>query len=287
MHPLIGRKATKMNGLGNVIVVLDLRGDDASGLDGAAIQAIGRATRGFDQLMLLTNPRTSGTDAFVRIYNNDGSEAGACGNGTRCVAWYLMHGTPRDELQLETSAGLLRCWRREEWRFAVDMGRPHFAWDQIPLREAVPDTNKIAFNVLPSGAPLIASTVNVGNPHAVFFVDDLHALDIATLGPKLEHDPLFPERANISFAKVMSPSHIVARVWERGAGLTLACGSAACAILVAASRRGVTDRTATVSLPGGDLALAWGADDHVVMEGPVEWEFDTLLDACLFADVVA
>lgn len=287
MHPLIGRKATKMNGLGNVIVVLDLRGDGASGLDDAAIQAIGRATRGFEQLMLLTDPRTSGTDAFVRIYNNDGSEAGACGNGTRCVAWYLMHGTPHDELQLETSAGLLRCWRRGEWRFAVDMGRPRFAWDQIPLREAVPDTNKIAFNVLPSGAPLIGSTVDMGNPHAVFFVDDLDAIDIAALGPKLEHDPLFPERANISFAKIMSPNHIVARIWERGAGLTLACGSAACAILVAAARRGLTDRTATVSLPGGDLALSWGADDHIVMEGPVEWEFDTLLDAGLFADVVA
>lgn len=282
MHPLVGRLLTKMNGLGNVIVILDLRGA-AFKLDAATVRAIARGDRlGFDQLMVLEDPRATGTEAFVRIYNSDGSEAGACGNGTRCVAWYLMRGTPRETLRLETAAGELQCWRRGEWRFAVDMGRPHFAWQEIPLRDLVPDTSAIAFTLAPGAAPLMGAAVNMGNPHAVFFVDNLKAYDLAAIGPELEHHPLFPERANISLAQIVTPDHIVARVWERGAGLTLACGSAACAILVAAARKGLSARTATVSLPGGDLGISWRDDDHVVMEGPVEWEFQTLLDAALF-----
>ncbi|MGB8276645.1 MAG: diaminopimelate epimerase [Methylovirgula sp.] len=282
MHPLVGRQVTKMNGLGNVIVILDLRGA-AFKLDAATVRAIARGDGlGFDQLMVLEDPRATGTDAFVRIYNSDGSEAGACGNGTRCVAWYLMRGTPREALRLETAAGELQCWRRGEWRFAVDMGRPHFAWQDIPLRDLVPDTSAIAFTLAPGAAPLMGAALNIGNPHAVFFVDDLKAYDLAAIGPELEHHPLFPERANISLAQIVSPDHIVARVWERGAGLTLACGSAACAILVAAARKGFSARTATITLPGGDLAISWRDDDHVVMEGPVEWEFETTLDAALF-----
>ncbi len=287
MHPLVGRQVTKMNGLGNVIVILDLR-RAAFKLDAAMVRAIARGDRlGFDQLMVLEDPRATGTEAFVRIYNSDGSEAGACGNGTRCVAWYLMHGTPRETLRLETAAGELQCWRRGEWRFAVDMGHPRFAWQDIPLRDPLPDTSAIAFTLSPGAAPLMAAAVNMGNPHAVFFVDDLQAYDLAAIGPELEHHPLFPERANISLAQIVSPDHIVARVWERGTGLTEACGSAACAILVAAARKGLSARTATVSLPGGDLAISWRDDDHVVMEGPVEWEFETLLDAALFADAPA
>ncbi|MGA3302121.1 MAG: diaminopimelate epimerase [Methylovirgula sp.] len=286
MHPLAGRKVSKMNGLGNEIVILDLRGAPYA-VSAADVRAIDRDPHlSFDQLMVLEDPRHAGTEAFIRIFNTDGSEAGACGNGTRCVAWSLMRNTPRETISLETVSGILQCWRRGEWRFAVDMGRPRFAWNDIPLREAVADTGAIPFSFT-KGAPLIASAVNMGNPHAVFFVDDLRAYDLAAIGPVLEHDPLFPERANISFAQIVAPDRIVAQVWERGAGLTLACGSAACAILVAAARKGLTGRSATVSLPGGDLMLTWGADDHVVMEGPVEWEFESTLDAALFSGVAA
>lgn len=286
MHPLAGRKVTKMNGLGNEILILDLRGAAVS-LAAADVRAIAGAPQlAFDQLMVLEDPRQSGSDAFVRIFNADGSEAGACGNGTRCVAWLLTQKEPRETLNLETSAGLLQCWRRGEWRFAVDMGRPRFGWQEIPLSKSVPDTSAIAF-AFPGGAPHTAVAVNMGNPHAVFFVEDLDAYDLARIGPVLEHDPLFPERANISFAKVVAPDRISAWVWERGAGLTLACGSAACAILAAAVRKGLSGRSATITLPGGDLALSMRDDDHIIMEGPVAFEFEMDLDAALFADASA
>lgn len=291
MHPLTGHKATKMNGLGNEILILDLRNQAPGGratIDAALVRAIaGDDGLSFDQLMTLDDPRTAGTEAFVRIYNADGSEAGACGNGTRCVAWYLMHKDSRDMLRLETAAGELRCWRRGEWRFAVDMGAPRFAWQDIPLRESRPDTCAIAFEPCPGDPPLQAAVANMGNPHAVFFVDDLDAIDLAKIGPILEHDPLFPERANISMAHIVEPGHIAARVWERGAGLTQACGSAACAILVTAARKGLSNRKAIVSLPGGDLTIDWQNDDHVIMEGPVEFEFEATLDAALFTAVPA
>ncbi|MGH6681960.1 MAG: diaminopimelate epimerase [Bradyrhizobium sp.] len=292
MHPLTGRKATKMNGLGNVILILDLRnqadGSGHAGMDPALVRAIAAGDGlSFDQLMVLCDPRTAGTEAFVRIYNADGSEAGACGNGTRCVAWYLMRDTSRETLLLETVAGELRCWRRGEWRFAVDMGAPRFGWQDIPLREPMPDMSEIALQPVSDGPQMLAAVVNMGNPHAVFFVDDLDAVDLGTIGPILEHHPLFPERANISMAQIARPGHIVARVWERGAGLTLACGSAACAILVTAARTGLSGRNAVVSLPGGDLSINWQGDDHVIMEGPIEFEFETALDAALFSAVPA
>ena len=292
MHPLIGRQATKMNGLGNVILILDLRSSvfegDIVDSDPALVRAIGAGDRlAFDQLMVLDDPQTAGTEAFVRIFNADGSEAGACGNGTRCVAWYLMRTTSHETMRLETAAGELQCWRRGDWRFAVDMGAPRFAWQDIPLREPMPDMGAIAFEPASGSPPLLAAVVNMGNPHAVLFVDDLETVDLAKIGPRLERHRLFPERANISLAQVMTPDRIAARVWERGAGLTQACGSAACAILVTAARRGLSSRKATVSLPGGDLAIDWQDDDHVIMEGPVEFEFETVLDAALFADVPA
>ncbi|MHB8886975.1 MAG: diaminopimelate epimerase [Methylovirgula sp.] len=287
MHPLAGRQVTKMNGLGNVIVILDLRAS-ACAVDAGMVRAIGRGDGlGFDQLMVLRDPRSAGTEAFVQIYNSDGSEAGACGNGTRCVAWYLMRGTSRETLVVETAAGHLQCWRRDEWHFAVDMGAPRLGWQEIPLREAVPDTSAIVLDFAADAAPLVAAAVNMGNPHAVIFVDDLARFDLAAIGPKLEHHPLFPERANISLAQVLAPDQIVVKVWERGAGITRACGSAACATLVAAARKQLSARAATISLPGGDLAITWRDDDHVVMEGPVELEFETKLDAALFADAPA
>ncbi|MGH6817329.1 MAG: diaminopimelate epimerase [Methylovirgula sp.] len=283
MHPLASRPVIKMNGLGNEILILDLRGTPGD-LSPAAVKAIGRGDRlSFDQLMVIRDPRSPGTDASVQIYNSDGSEAGACGNGMRCVAWILLRGTNREILKIETAASVLECRRQGEWSFSVDMGKPRFFWRNIPLAKPMEDTGAIHFDEM----PVPAAAINVGNPHAVFFVDDLDAYDLAVIGPKLEHHPLFPQRANITLARISSRDHIVAKVWERGAGLTRACGSAACAVLVAAARKALADREANVSLPGGDLHVTWREDAHVVLRGPVELEFEAVLDPLLFEGVAA
>jgi diaminopimelate epimerase len=272
--------AVKMNGLGNEIVVVDLRGADVE-ISAEQARAIHRAEGlSFDQLMAVSDRRRADTAAFVRIYNNDGSEAGACGNGTRCVAYWLMRGEKAETLRLETAAGVLDCRREGEFLFRVDMGTPRFGWREIPLREAVADTRRA---LLPTGraedrelGP--ASLVNMGNPHAIFWVKDIAAIDLAAIGPRLEHHRLFPEKANISVAEVVARDHIRLRVWERGVGLTKACGSAACAALAAAVRLDLADRKAVVTLPGGDLTIEWRvAGDRVWMTGPVELERETSL----------
>ncbi|SFK39978.1 diaminopimelate epimerase [Methylocapsa palsarum] len=279
-----------MNGLGNEIVVLDLRGSGLA-VSGSQARAIWRGEGlAFDQLMALQEPRSPGTAAFVTIFNNDGSEAGACGNGTRCVAWTLMRGAPDEELVVETIAGQLRCRRTGESAFAVEMGRPRLAWREIPLAEPVADTRnvEVCFELDGASRTLRASAVSMGNPHAIFFPRGPDDFDLARLGPILERHPMFPERANISRAEILSRTHIRLDVWERGAGLTRACGSAACAALVAAVRDGRCDRRAIVSLPGGDLEIEWrGGDDMVVMTGPVEFEFETRLDPALFEERAA
>ncbi len=279
-HPLAQRPIVKMNGLGNEILVLDLRGTSCE-LTAAMVKAIGRGDRlAFDQLMVLRDPRSPETEAYVQIYNSDGTEAGACGNGMRCVAWSLLRDTKREALKIEISAGVLECLRQGEWSFSVDMGKPRFFWRNIPLAKPVEDTGAIELNL--NETPAFASAINMGNPHAVFFVDDLEAYDLAAIGPRLEHHPLFPQRANISLAHIESRDHIRVKVWERGAGLTRACGSAACAVLVAAARKNLAARMAKVSLPGGDLEVTWREDAHVVLSGPVEYEFETVLDPLLF-----
>ncbi|MBO0753438.1 MAG: diaminopimelate epimerase, partial [Bradyrhizobiaceae bacterium] len=231
-------------------------------------------------------PRSAGTDAFVRIFNNDGSEAGACGNGMRCVADVLLSESGRSALAVETPAGVLTCWPGDGRLTAtVDMGVPRFGWDEIPLATAMPDTRAIDLRIKVDGGPVLQSpaVVSMGNPHAVFFVDDVDAHDLARLGPVVEHHPMFPERANVSLAQVAAPDRLVVRTWERGAGLTRACGSAACACLVCASRMERTCRSAVVTLPGGDLRVAWRADDHVLMTGPLEYEFEGRFEPALFA----
>ncbi|MET0605900.1 MAG: diaminopimelate epimerase, partial [Beijerinckiaceae bacterium] len=239
MSALDNRRFLKMNGLGNEITVLDLRG--ASTIVGAAeAAAIARDPRTrFDQLMVLHDARTPGTDAFMRIYNTDGSDSGACGNGTRCVAWALtedreMGRAGTGDLLLETKAGLLPTTRAGERRFTVDMGAPRLRWDEIPLREPFHDTTGIELQIGPIDAPILhtPSVVNMGNPHAIFWVKDVAEYDLARIGSLLEQHPIFPERANISLAHVVARDHIILRVWERGAGLTKACGSAACAVVV-------------------------------------------------------
>jgi diaminopimelate epimerase len=288
MSPLAHKTVTKMNGLGNEIVILDLRGSDLT-IEAKEVRAIGNGDGlRFDQLMVLFNPRTSSTDAFMKIYNIDGSEAETCGNGTRCVAWMLLNATKRDDLMLETAAGLLTCRRKGENRFAVDMGQPRFAWSDMPLSAPVQDTSHVALSLPSTGELPPAVLVNMGNPHAVFFLPADQSRDLATLGPLLEHHPLFPERANISFARVMAPDHIVLNVWERGAGLTQACGSAACATLVAAVKRGLSARAARITLPGGDLHIAWReTDGEVEMTGPVMFEYEKTLDPLLFSGLAA
>jgi diaminopimelate epimerase len=290
LSPLAYRLVVKMNGLGNEIVVLDLRGSGLTVSDAEA-RAIGRGKgHTFDQLMVLHEPRSVGADAYMTVYNGDGSQAETCGNGTRCVAFVLAREIAREKLVLETATARLECLRRAETVFTVDMGRPRLAWNEIPLREPFHDTRKIELQIGPIDAPILhtPSAVNMGNPHAIFWVDDVEAYDLERIGPLLENHPIFPERANISLASVTSCAHIALRVWERGAGLTRACGSAACAALVAAARKGLTGRSAIVSLPGGDLDIEWQeSDGHVAMTGPVEFEFETRLDPALFKDIAA
>jgi len=273
----------KMNGLGNEIVVLDLRQVRVE-LDAARVRAIANAPQShFDQMMVLRPARTSGTDAFVVIYNADGSQSSACGNGTRCIGWYEASRTGRSTFLFETKAGLLNVKVESLAAITVDMGEPRFAWNEIPLAEPFHDTRQIELQIGPIDKPILhsPSVVNVGNPHAVFWVDDIAAYDLGRFGPMLENHPIFPERANISLAEVTSRSAIKIRTWERGTGLTQACGTAACATAVSAMRKDLTGRKITVTLPGGDLAIEWLANNHILMTGPVELEHEGALDDAL------
>ncbi len=290
MNALAHRRFLKMNGLGNEITVLDLRGTKlrVGERDARAIAAEPRAH--FDQLMILHDPVTPGTDAFVRIHNTDGSEAGACGNGTRCVAWAMladpiMGDAAKTALTLQTKAGLLPARRDSDLVFTIDMGAPRLDWEDIPLAEPFHDTAHFELQIGPIDDPILHTpcAVNMGNPHAVFFVDDPYRFNLEQIGPLLENHPIFPDRANIELAAVTAPDHIVLRVWERGAGITRACGSGACAALVAAVRRELSARKAVVSLPGGDLTIEWRqSDGHVLMTGPVEFEWEGTLAPELF-----
>jgi diaminopimelate epimerase len=284
MGILSDRPFVKMNGLGNEIVVVDMRStpDCITAADARAAAA----GIPYDQLMAIYPPHGTGSDAFVRIFNNDGSQAGACGNGMRCVADILLNESGRTALAVETAAGILNCWPGDRPLTAtVDMGPPRFRWDEIPLAEPAPDTRIIDLRITAGGQVLQSPSVaSMGNPHAVFWVDDVSVWDLGRLGPLAENHPIFPERANISLVHVAAGDHLIVRTWERGAGLTRACGSAACAALVCASRMERTGRTATVTLPGGDLRIDWRADGHVLMTGPVAYEFEGRFDPALFAD---
>ena len=264
----------KMNGLGNEIVIVDLRGSTRR-FEAEEVRAIAAwpASR-FDQLMVLHDAERPGSEAFLRIYNNDGSRAEACGNGMRCVGWLVAKATGRTGLKFETEAGVLDVSVAGIDRVSVDMGRPRLGWREIPLSEPFHDTRTIELQIGPIDKPILhsPSVANVGNPHAVFWVDDVDAFDLGRIGPLLENHPIFPERANISLAHVPSRRAITLRTWERGAGLTQACGSAACAATVCAVRKGLTERNVTVTLPGGPLGIEWAEDGRILMTGPVEEE---------------
>ena len=265
----------KMHGLGNDFVVLDCR-RAAIALDAAEVRALAdrRTGIGCDQVILLEPSRHPDAHLSMRIRNADGSEAEACGNATRCVA-SLIHRETRDpRVRIETVAGLLEADALQDGSITVDMGPARTGWREIPLARPT-DTNEVDLTLGPLSRPVCT---NVGNPHATFFVDDVEAVDLAELGPALEHHPLFPQSANIGVATIRGRQNIRLRVWERGAGLTPACGSGACAALVAAHRRGLADRRAAIELDGGRLDIAWREDGHVVMTGPAKLSFEGAFD---------
>lgn len=271
----------KMNGLGNEIIVADMRGRSDRVTPAAAIAINADPATKFDQIMAIHEPRTPGTFAYIEIINSDGSRAEACGNGMRCVVQSLAAETGQKSFVFETIAGILTGDELADGRITVDMGKPRFGWQDIPLAEEFYDTTGIELQVGPIDKPLLhtPSVASMGNPHATFWVqDDVWGYALDRFGPLLENHPIFPERANISLAQVVSPDHIILRTWERGAGLTRACGTAACAALVNAARTKRTGRKATLTLPGGDLVVEWRDDDHVMLTGPAEFEFAGTFD---------
>ena len=272
------RAFIKMHGLGNDFVVIDARTEPfALGDPEARAIADRRSGVGCDQLIVMEPPVQDGADVFMRIRNADGGEVEACGNATRCVAALIMAERGAETCTVETSAGLLAARSLGPARVAVDMGQARLGWREIPLAHEM-DTLHLA---LSAGGLADPVAVNIGNPHAVFFVEDAEAVDLARLGPQLEHDSLFPQRANIGVVQVSGTDRLRVRVWERGVGLTRACGTGACAAAVAAHRRGLTGREVEVTLDGGPLALEWRADGHVVMIGPVATSFRGVLNGTL------
>ena len=276
-----GAQFAKMNGLGNEIIVADMRGRADRVTPAAAIALNADPATKFDQIMAIHDPRTPGTINYIEIINSDGSPAQACGNGMRCVVQALSSQTGLKTFTFETIAGILTAEEHDNGLISVDMGRPRFGWQDIPLAEEFRDTRMIELQIGPIDAPVLhsPSVASMGNPHATFWVDrDVWSYELDRFGPMLESHPIFPERANISIAHVTAPRSLTLRTWERGAGLTKACGSAACAAAVNAARTNRTDRTVTVTVPGGPLKIEWRADDHVMMTGPAEWEFSGLFD---------
>jgi diaminopimelate epimerase len=270
----MSRPFLKMNGLGNDFVVVEARTAPFSPEPAEARAIADRASGvGCDQIISISPSASS--EAFVRFWNADGDEIGACGNGTRCVAWLLMEASGRDEAVFETSAGVLSGRRAGDKIITVDMGEPRLDWQDIPLAEPM-DTRGIELQVGPIDAPVLHTPgcVSMGNPHVVFFVPDVATAPVRQVGPMIEHHHLFPERANVGFAEIAGRDHIRLRVWERGAGETQACGTGACAALVAAHRRGLTDRRATIEFGSGALSIEWReSDGHMLMTGPVAVEF--------------
>jgi len=270
-----GASFIKMHGLGNDFVVLDARAEPVALDDGTARAIADRHLGvGCDQVIVIEKPRNADAAAFMRIRNADGGEVAACGNAARCVASLLMREQGATRIALETGAGRLEAEAREDGLVTVDMGPARTHWREIPLARAM-DTLHVPLAAGPLRDPVCTS---MGNPHATFFVPDIAAIPIETIGPEVEHHELFPERANIGFAQVLGPERVRLRVWERGAGLTLACGSGACAALVNAARRRLTGRTATIVADGGELIISWRDDNHVLMTGPVATAFRGEID---------
>lgn len=271
----LGLAFMKMHGLGNDFVVIDSRGRDAVTTPALA-RALGDRNRGvgFDQLAEIRD--SDSADFTLDFWNSDGSRAGACGNATRCASDYMMRQLGKDAVTLVTARGGLSALRRADGMVSVNMGHPQLEWADVPLSHAV-DTLHLPL----AGDPV---AVGMGNPHAVFFVPDAEAVDVAGQGRAVEHDALFPQRTNVEFASLTAPDHIRMRVWERGTGITLACGSGACATAVAAHRRGLTGRRVVMDVDGGRLEIDW-RDDGVWMTGPTAHVFDAVLTPAFLATV--
>ena len=270
-----------MNGAGNRFGVFDARINPGFAMSETLAKSIAAkggpmGALGADQIIIMRQPKTKGADVFMEIWNAAGFEVDACGNASRCIPWLVMEESGKDSIMLETNAGLLETKRISEFQVSVDMGTPKLEWDQIPLKEYM-DTRVIDVKVGPIDDPILArpGAVNMGNPHCVFFVDNAEEVAADKIGPMIEYHPLFPQQANIGFAEIRGASEIRLRVWERGVGLTKACGTGACAALVAAHRQSRTSRKADVIMDGGTLNIDWReSDDHVIMTGPVELELD-------------
>ena len=275
MQPPSGLGFMKMHGLGNDFVVIDSRGRGAV-TTAALARALGDRNRGvgFDQLAEIR--ASDDADFALDFWNSDGSRAGACGNATRCVADYMMAQLGKSAVTLVTARGALSALRRADGLVSVNMGQPQLDWAEVPLAHPM-DTLHVPL----SGDPV---AVGMGNPHCVFFVLDAEAVDLAGRGAATEHDPLFPEATNVEFASLTGPDRLRLRVWERGAGITLACGSGACAVAVAAHRRGLTGRRVMLDMDGGTLEIDW-RDEGVWMTGPVAHVFDGWLTPAFLADV--
>ena len=274
-------KFSKMNGIGNKIIVADMRERADRVTPEAAIALASDDATHFDQLMAVHAPKMPTRDADIQIFNSDGSLAEACGNGTRCVVQWLNKETGKTEFKFRTDAGNLQAQMNGDGTINVNMGVPRFHWDQIPLAEEFADTRNIELQVGPIDDPIVhtPSVMSMGNPHAVFWVDrDVNSFELDKFGVLLENHPIFPERANITLAQVTGEDELTIRTWERGAGLTLACGSAACAAAVNAARTGRTGRKVTVHLPGGTLQIEWREDNFVIMTGAAEFEFSGTFD---------
>jgi diaminopimelate epimerase len=268
------RPFVKMNGCGNDFVVVDATARPFAPTPEEARAIADRATgQGCDQLIAIEPSPTA--DAFMRVWNADGGTVETCGNALRCVGWMLMQAGGRDRVTIDTLGGPTTATRAGEDRVTVHMGAPRLDWAQIPLAEEM-DTRGIELQVGPIDAPVLHTpgAVSMGNPHVVFFVDDAEAAPVREVGPLIEHHHLFPEQVNVGFAQIKGPDRIRLRVWERGAGETEACGTGACAALVAAHRRRLTGRAATLEMNGGELFIEWREDDNrVIMTGPVAVEF--------------
>ena len=271
----------KMNGLGNQILVADVRETAVKITKEAAVALDGVEQTKFDQIMEIHKSDNQQIDAGIRILNSDGSEAGACGNGTRCVVSWLNGETSKNDFTFKIAGAIVNAHYENDALITVDMGVPKFGWEDIPLEEEFYDTTGIEMQVGPIDDPVLhtPSVVNVGNPHCIFWAPkDVWTYDLERMGPLLEYHPVFADRVNISIANVVDRGHIILRTWERGAGITQACGSGACAAAVCAARKDLTDRKVRVTVPGGDLHIEWTPSDRILMTGPAEFEFSGMLN---------
>ncbi len=269
----------KMNGLGNDFVVLDAR-QNTIAISESQARAIADRKSGIGCDQLIVMEKSNFADVRMRIWNAEGGEVPSCGNASRCIADLIFDEKQTGQATIETLGGLLVATKAGEKLVTIDQGVPKFGWAEIPLSEPFADTRHIELQVGPIDAPLIhsPSVVNVGNPHCIFWVNDLDVVDFSRVGPMLENHPMFPERANISLAKVVARDHVILKVWERGAGLTQACGTAACATMAAGHRIKIIDAKCKISLPGGDLFMAVNeANGHILMTGPAAYDFEGTL----------